>query len=265
MEGKIIINTGPTGSPDLIGENLQRLGVIVLSLPMIEIIQSKISSRNLQNIIDGKTYQWLIFTSSKGVDNFFKQLKSAHTEISDYPFKTAVFGKRTYMALQDHGLKPKVTNFGNTAVDLLKNLYPILQSGDKVLLVLGDLASPLLEESLKSKVKVDRLNVYRTVFVQAVDTHILHRIVKGDYDLILFTSPSGFRSFMHHTTGVMDLSKLKIACLGPTTEEALRTEGLKPLVVAKPSGKEGLIKGIDNFFATTRLKEIRLMEANKPE
>ena len=255
MEGKIIINTAPTGSTDLIGENLKRLGAVVLSMPVIEIIQLKIPSSTLQKIIGRKTCQWLVFTSRKGVDSFFKQLKPALPEMPGYPFRTAVFGKRTAIALHDHGLKPDLVNLGNTSADLLKNLYPVLQSGDKVLLVLGDLASNLLEDSLKSKVKVERLNVYRTIFVASLDHEMLQRIKAENYDLILFTSPSGFRSFMHHTAGVMDLSKLKIACLGPTTEEAILAEGLKPLVVAKPSGKVGLIKGIEHFFATPHFEE----------
>ena len=86
---------------------------------------------------------------------------------------------------------------------------------------------------------------------------ILHRIIEGNYDLMLFTSPSGFKSFLHHTAGTKDHSKLRIACLGPTTEKAILEEGLKPLVVASPSGKAGLIKVIENYFQSLHTEQIK--------
>jgi len=247
LKGKIIINTRPEGSEDLIGKALKKLGASILQMPLIKIIPVNIPSRTLTDIAKNNTYQWLVFTSKNGVDYLFEQLE-LDISTKSLPFKTAVFGKRTAMALEERGYNPDLVNMQNTSADLLNDLHPKLKSDEKVLLVIGDLASDIIEKSLKPKVNIDRLDVYRTVFIQSVDAEKLQRIVEDKYDLILFIIFSGFKSFIHHIAGTFDYSELRIACLGLTTEKAILAEGLKPLVVAKPSGKAGLIEGVENYF-----------------
>ncbi len=255
LKGKIIINTRPTGSEDLIGTALKKLGAVVLSMPLIEIFPINISQEVQLAITENATFQWLVFTSRNGVESLFNQLDlSKNTEI--LPFKTAVFGSRTAMALQEKEFTPDLVVHSNTSADLLHDLLPQLQSSEKVLLVLGNMASNLLEDGLISKVKVERLNVYRTAFVSSVDPNMINRIKKNRYDLILFTSPSGFKSFRDHTSDEILLRNLKIACLGPTTEEIILNAGLVPLIVAKPSGKIGLIKGMENYFAKSQYENV---------
>ena len=255
VKGKIIINTRPSGSEDLIGKALIKLGAIVLSMPLVEIFPISISQNTLNKIKKPNTYQWLVFTSKNGVDIFFDQF-GLPQNTNQLPFKIAVFGERTATALRRLGFEPDLVNLKNSSVDLASDLYTKLQNDYRVLLVIGDLASDLIEESLKSKVKVDRLNVYRTIFVQSIDNNILNLIVQNKYDLILFTSPSGFRGFLHHANNQINLRSLKIACLGPTTEKTILSEGITPLVVAKPSGRKGLINGIESYFANQSLNEL---------
>ncbi len=254
LKGKIIINTCPEGSKEQIGDALKKLGVSVLHMPLIEIIQIPVSQKTLLHLTNNNTFQWLVFTSKNGIIHLFNQLE-LDTGTKTLPFKTAVFGKRTALALKKKGFKPDLVNLQNSSADLLSDLYPKLKTDDKVLLVLGDLASGLMEKNLKSKVNVERLNVYRTFYVKKITDTILRTIEQNKYDLILFTSPSGFNSFKYHTNKLENLSRLKIACIGPTTKEVILTEGLKPVVVAKPSGTEGLIKEIENYFNAISLQE----------
>jgi uroporphyrinogen-III synthase len=253
LKGKIIINTRPEGSEDLIGNALKELGANVLVMPLIEILPVQIPKEVISDILKSKS-QWLVFTSKNGVDHLLNQLE-LNQKTKCLPFKTAVFGERTAMALKEKGIIPDLINLQNTSDDLLKELYPKIQYGEKVLLVLGDLATNLMEEKLKTKAQVERLNVYHTVSVQSIDPEILKLIQRNKYDLMLFTSPSGFNSFWHLTGNMINPASLKIACLGPTTEEAILAKGIKPLVVANPSGKAGLIKGVENFFAVSDRKE----------
>lgn len=255
LKGKIIINTRPVGSEDLIGNALEKLGAIVLSMPLIEIFQIPISQKIRLDITKNNIYHWLVLTSKNGVDSLFDQLDlSINTKT--LTFKTAVFGKRTAMALQDKGFKPTLIVESNTSADLLNKLLPQLQSNEKILLVLGDLASNLLEHGLRSIVNVARLNVYRTEFIKSIEPNMINRIKENRYDLILFTSPSGFKSYRNYTTDEVELQNLKIACLGPTTEEIILNAGLIPLIVAKPSGKIGLLKGMENYFAKSLYENV---------
>lgn len=248
LKGKIIINTRPEGSDDNISIALEELGAVVFTMPLIEITPIRLSLKDRLNVLKNDYYQWLIFTSKNGIDNLFDQLKE-HLISNQLPFKTAVFGERTAISLKKWGFTPDLISTGNTSEDLLNDLLPTLEPEDKVLLVVGDLASGLLSDGIKQTAQVERINVYRTIFVQSIDREILNRIKEDRYDMIIFTSPSGFKSFMFHAGGEIDLNKLKTACIGPTTEEALVTEGVSPLVVARPSGIGGLISGIEQYFA----------------
>lgn len=252
---KVIISTQAEGNKDHIGHALKTHGASILYMPLIEITPIPVSKKKLSDISIKNNYQWLVFTSKNGVNHLFNQLKlDANTKL--LPFKTAVFGKRTSKALKEKGFNPDLINLQDTSADLLTDLYPKLKANDKVLLVLGNLASELLEKSLESKVRVERLDVYHTIYKKLINNEILDTIKKDKYDLIVFSSPSGFNSFKYHTTNLINLCKLRIACIGPTTEEAILSAGLKPLVVAKPSGKEGLIKEIESYFNTHSIDTI---------
>jgi len=252
FKGKIIINTRPEGSEDLIGNALKKLGSTVLAMPLLVINPVQVSQKVLLDIAKNNIYNWLIFTSKNSVNLLFNQL-DLQNGISSLPFKTAVFGKRTELALRNKGYEPDLVNLQNSSADLLNDLFPILKTNENVLLVLGNLATDQMKEKLELKFSVERLNVYRTDFVKSVNKELLNQIRKNQYDLILFTSPSGFKSFKHHTQGIINLNKLKIACLGPSTEEIIMAEGLTPLVVAKPSGKDGLLRKIEQLFSIPAL------------
>ncbi|MCF6342746.1 MAG: uroporphyrinogen-III synthase [Bacteroidales bacterium] len=249
MKGKVIINTRPAASGDQIGEALQALGAEVLSMPMIEVHPGKLTAQSLHLLANAKPTDWLVFTSRNGVDSLFDQIETTRVQPVAGAVKIAVFGKRTANALTRRGMQADLVNLGNSSKDLLIELKPLLRQTDTVFLILGNLASGLLEDGLKTVAKVERINIYTTSQVASADPGIMNRIRTENYDLILFTSPSGFHSFVHHASNLTDLHRLKIACLGTTTEKAILQDGLTPLVVARPSGKIGLIQGIRNYFA----------------
>jgi hydroxymethylbilane synthase len=76
---------------------------------------------------------------------------------------------------------------------------------------------------------------------------VIKRISDGDYDLILFTSPSTF----HHFSTFVDtglLGNLKIGSIGTTTSKAIREAGFEPLMTAKMSNTEGLTEAILHYY-----------------
>lgn len=251
LKGKTIIITRPAGSEDLLGKALKELGAALLYMPLIKTMPVELPPQSLINIEKNHPYQWLVFTSRNGVRHFFDQYQGA-LDAPSLPFKIAVFGERTAMALEERGMKPDVQNFQNTSYDLLNDLYAALKIGDKILLVLGNLASDILEKNLKAKVEVDRINVYQTLFVSTINQKVLNRIKQEDYDLILFTSPSGYHSFKQQMNKDLPWDQLKIACIGPSTEKAILLDGIKPLITARPSGREGLIREITNHFMDSK-------------
>lgn len=247
LKDKVIINTRPVDKVDLIGNALEKLGAINLSMPLIRIVPITLSSRKLLDIRNGEIYKWLVFTSRNGVEILFQQLKQ-QGEIKSLPFKTAVFGDRTARALEQEGFAPDLVSKRNSAEMLPEELMPLLREGERVLLVLGNLAPDILQKTLESKAEVERADVYRTVFTQSNYPQILKLVKTNRYDMIIFTSPSGVKSFLFNAGSMINREALRTACLGPATERALKAEGIKPLVVASPPGVASLVKGIENYF-----------------
>lgn len=245
LQGRTFINTGTNTTENELSKALSKAGAYVLSMPLVEIIPLPITENMRQAILKG-TFQWIVFTSKNGVNGLFNQLPLQTSGTP--PFQTAVFGKRADATLRKKGLIPNLIHTGNTATDLLNDLLPLLRPSDKVLLALGNLAPDHLIHPIEKKANVERLNVYRTVFTPTLDSDILLKIKTGTYDLILFTSPSGVKSFLYHTQGKIERTSLKTAAIGSTTKKALQEEGIIPIVVAVPSGKEGLIKSLETHY-----------------
>lgn len=248
LNGKIIINTRPEASDDQIAEALCKLNATVVPLPLIEIKPIAIDKVLLRGIIQDGAFQWLIFTSRNGVDGFFDQLPKPEK----LPFRIAVYGLRTAEALEQQGYSADLVNQGNTGAELLDDLIPLLRKEDKVLIVTGNLAPDVLQNRLNDIVTAERMDVYHTQFVPEVSKETVQRIAAGNYDLILFTSPSGVKSFVHHAQNKIDLAHLKAASIGPSTTKALLEAGIHPCVEATTSGKTGLIHAIENYFAAER-------------
>jgi len=248
LNGKIIINTRPEASDDQIAEALCKLNATVVPMPLIEIKPIAIDKVLLHLIIQGGAFQWLIFTSKNGVDGFFDQLPKPEK----LPFRIAVYGLRTAETLQEQGYSADLVNQGNTGAELLDDLIPLLRKEDKVLIVTGNLAPDVLQNRLNEVVTAERLDVYHTQFVAKVPPETVQRIAAGNYDLILFTSPSGVKSFVHHVQNKIDMAHLKAASIGPSTTKALFEAGIHPCVEATTSGKTGLIHAIENYFAAER-------------
>jgi uroporphyrinogen-III synthase len=89
--------------------------------------------------------------------------------------------------------------------------------------------------------------VYETCQPKHADPVLLAKIEAGDYDLLLFTSPSTF----HHFRSMVEpslLGRLKIASIGSTTTKFIHEAGVEPLLTAKMSNADGLKDAIVNYY-----------------
>lgn len=230
---------------------LTERGAMVLDFPMIKILPVELTGEikaNLQNIAN---YQWLIFTSKNGVVFFFKFLSRLHIKVDELAaVKIAVVGKKTAEEVVKNNCKSYCISSGNTSEDLLKELVGKIEPGEKMLLVLGELAGNTLEDGLSKRNTINRINVYKTVPADAVSTEVLERIKKDDYHLILFTSPSGFRFFYKLMLDNKITGNFRTACIGQTTEKEMLRNNCSPLVVSSKSTDESFVEALEQFFLT---------------
>ena len=249
LNGKVIISTRAPETGDTLPDLLTAQGAVLLSLPMIEIRSAALSQADQEKILNLDRYDWLFFTSRNGVAQFFKQLIDL-TGSSELPanLEVAVVGTKTASELEYYGYSPAFTGKKHGSAEMASELLSTQQlASQNILLALGDLADDTLMKNLEENNRVDRINVYETCLPRQVDPMVIRRISDGDYDLILFTSPSTF----NHFVSLVDFSllgQLKIGSIGLTTTNTIQEAGFEPMLTAKMSNAEGLTEAIVNYY-----------------
>lgn len=255
LKNRSIISTRPSNGVDRMVSLFQEAGARLISLPLIAIEKNELSEEEEILLNNLKSFDWLVFTSKNGVYYFFKHWNDIfHGKNLPKSLKTAAVGATTKDALLKFGIEPSLVSTGKTSVDLLEQLKDQIKDDEelKILLSLGTLARSVLEDGLKSLVSVSRMNVYKTVPSQNIDQKITQDIKDDQYDLILLTSPSAFYS-LKECMAPFSVKELRFACIGPTTENALTEDGIKPMVVAETSTANGLFKSVKNYFELTHI------------
>ncbi|MCL4481614.1 MAG: uroporphyrinogen-III synthase, partial [Bacteroidetes bacterium] len=224
-------------------------GATVFPLPMIEIKPAALKPEEVANIKHLSSYDWLFFTSRNGVAHFFKQLID-QTGSSELPvtLKIAVVGSKTASELEYYGYSPTFLGKEHGSSELAAEFHKAYQpTNQKILLSMGNLADDTLKNQLGAENQVERIDVYETCQPKQADPLIMKRIEEGQYDLILFTSPSTFAHFSSFVDKKI-LGNLKIGSIGTTTSKAIRDTGFEPKLTAKMSNAEGLATSILQYY-----------------
>ena len=249
LSNKIIISTRPLYEEDSIKGYLTEKGGIVLDFPMIEIADPELSNEIKSTILAIHNFQWLVFTSKNGVIYFLKllhQLGLSIDSLSD--IKIAVVGKITAKELIKNKIVPFLISSGNTSQDLLDELLSKVQSNEKILLSLAELADNTLEKGLSNLAFPTRLNAYRTIQPSAYDEEIIEKIRQNTYDMILFTSASGVQNFNRIMEKEEIKSDFRAACIGTTTQKEMLKFNYTPIFVSSRSNGGTFAQELEQYF-----------------
>ena len=186
--------------------------------------------------LDGCT--WIVFTSSNGVEIFFRQLKARGRDIRSLAGKKfAVIGAGTRKELAEHGILADFVPSAFSSRDLSKEWIPELQKGDHVLLLRAREASGELPEALaRAGIAYTDAALYHTV-VDARKADELGRVLR-EVDYVTFCSGSAVRAFASMTEE-RDFAA-KTVCIGPVTEQAAVKAGFQVYQSAVVYTAEGI-------------------------
>lgn len=251
LHDKIIISTQPEESfPDLV-KALKDSGAHITNFPMIVVKEAEISKQQetlLQNI---QQFQWLVFTSKNGVQYFFQKYK----ELTGSPIlpkyvKCAVIGDKTGNELLKYNINPDFVSKSNFAEIFAKELKEqVILKDSNVLLLLGNLAGNILQETLQNNTSVQRIDCYETIKPQEDDLYHIKIIASGKYDLIIFTSSSAFQNFADIIKKYnIDIKNLKLASIGKSTTKTMAEYGTNPVFTAKQSNIDGISEEIKVLY-----------------
>ena len=247
LSGKRLVVTRAAKQSSGISARLAALGAEVIETPMIE-------TRTLERIADFNTlkdFDILAFTSTNGVESFFKQLFDAGCDVRVLAGKKiASVGKITEKKLLEYGIRCDYVPEDHTAEGLGKLLASLPTDShlepngeSKILLLQGNLADDTL---LKYLPHATRWIVYETLPVS--DLPEWKREAVATADAIVFASTSAVENFANLNKSCLSQGARQLAfCIGRMTESAAQKYGYKT-VVSEETTMDSLVKRIVEYY-----------------
>ena len=230
---------------------LEEQGASVIALPMIAI--RPLPPRQFREKIEKTTYDWVIFTSTNGVEQFLNQLRQLKMDIRILKSaKICAIGPKTAVRLESAQLKvdlmPKEEFRAEGILAELRKQSPLKE--EKILLIRSEQGRNFLPDALtRSGACIEQLFVYRTEPVkhptEAIRA-IKRELLAGEIDAVTFTSPSSVANFVT-SFGRAWHQKTKVASLGPITSAELAKRRIPVHIEAHPYTIEGLTQALERI------------------
>ncbi len=210
------------------------------------------TNRFLKVIAKLAEFDWIIFTSSNGIEIVFDFLRSLGKDARVFSSaKVAAIGSETADKLSEFGIKADFVPSDFTSKELGKQLTGFTNlHNKKVLLLRSQLASDELIECLeKTGAKVENVSVYRINTAKNKCDRLIEKIKTGEIDWLVFASSSSARAFFEQiTSDTVNSSGVKVASIGPVTSEQLRSLGVRVDVEASEHTIDGLLDEIEQTY-----------------
>ncbi|MFS0727350.1 uroporphyrinogen-III C-methyltransferase [Paenibacillus sp. 1P07SE] len=239
-----------------LADRIEELGGEPVEYPVIEIRQSAdpdTAAAIHEAVRTAESFDWLIFTSSNGVDYFFRWLREMRVDIRRFHrARLAAVGPGTARAIEAYGLIADELPQTYQAEGLLAALQGLLQPGQRALLPRGNLARGVLPQELRQAgVEAVDIPVYETVLAQSSDDEeVLRQLREKEIDIVTFTSSSTVTNLMQRLRqqGVSSpaalLQGIAAACIGPLTAATAREAGLEVRIEPEEATVEALLSAI---------------------
>jgi uroporphyrinogen III methyltransferase/synthase len=219
--------------------------------PVIQIVDPPDAEPLRKAVAELERYDWVLFTSSNGVERFFAELRSRGADARALGgIRVGAIGPGTGAALESRGIHADLTAREFVGESLAEG---VLKLGvRRALLPRALVARDALPTMLREAgAEVDVVPAYATKPVDRAQATNLRELVDGGIDVAMFTSSST-------VTGVADLlgedaatvlGRLTVASIGPITSATLRERGVRIDVESQVHTIEGLLDALDEYFA----------------
>jgi uroporphyrinogen III methyltransferase / synthase len=259
LEGRTVIVTRAASQAADLTTILESYGAKVIVCPTIEIREPDNYDRLDEALDHLYGYDWLIFTSTNGVEYFLKRLTDRGQQIADLDeIKVCAIGQRTADKLHDAHVHVDLVPSQSTAEGVFAALTEFVDlRGLNFLLPRAAAGREVLPEALQNAgARVDVVTTYQTVLPDNIDRGKLAAMLAGSGDCIAFTSPSTIKNlarlFDTHDLG-KTLAGMIVACIGSVTSEAAIDYGLHVDIQPDAFTTKDLAQAIANFYSDPRL------------
>lgn len=227
-------------------EKIVTNGGIPVTVPLVGFQAVALNEENKCKITSLHEYDWIVFTSKKGVEYFFEQVGDVHLPC------IAVIGDKTKQVLEKLGFQPHFVPTEFVAECFVEEFVPLLKANSKVLLVKGNLARTLIAEQIqKAKSICDEVIIYENRMPIESKEKLREVLTYEGIDIITFASSSSVHHFMKviETYRLHDyISSSTIACIGPVAKKTAEQYGLYVDVCANKYTMDGLFESLLHYF-----------------
>ncbi|HEX6478034.1 MAG TPA: uroporphyrinogen-III synthase [Ktedonobacteraceae bacterium] len=269
LQGRRILVTRTREQAGTLSERLLSLGAVPVEFPTIRIVppQDWEPLDNALRHLCASGYDWLVFTSTNGVNICFDRLHTLGYQPGNLGnVRVAAIGPATAAALAQQGITAHLVPDEYIAESVAAALIDDAQQkgesleGKRVLLARAAGARKVLVTELqRAGAIVDEVAAYSTVAVASDDgrgQEVVRLLQSHQLDTITFTSSSTVRNFMQWLMqckpGFVDefirhvtkQGRPKLACIGPITSQTVREFGLQVHIEAQEFTINGLVNAI---------------------
>ncbi|MEG0508404.1 MAG: hydroxymethylbilane synthase [Eubacterium sp.] len=250
--GKTIIVTRSREQSSNMVKQIAELGGNPIEYPTIKIEPIAESMTLLKNTFQSlEDYTHLIFTSTNGVELFFKALheEGKDTRILSGLHITAI-GSETAALLKAQGITADFVPAKYVGEELVKGLSPLLKKESRILIPRSKNARMYMVAELKKICSVDEIKIYETVREDNTDVDVVKLLKENKVDYITFTSSTTVQYFVEkigaeNTALVKNATTLSI---GPMTSEKMRELSLNVDIEAEKYTIKGMLNELCAHF-----------------
>ena len=246
--GRRIVVTRARSQASKLTARLEDLGAEAVEMPAIRIEPPADPGPLDAAVADVAGFDWIVFTSANGVDGFFDALARAGLDSRALrACRLCTIGPATAERLGQFGLRPDLQPKKFVSTEIVKALAEAEDlAGVRILCPRADIAPPAMVEDLAERgADVCEVTAYRTVPDGAGAKHVGHMLDRGELHWITFTSSSTVRNFFNVVDpGIVRMSEVRLASIGPATSATLAEAGFEPDARAESHTIDGLVQAI---------------------
>jgi uroporphyrinogen III methyltransferase/synthase len=223
LAGKTILVTRSVGQSSQFSARLQQAGANTIEMPALEIGPPS-SWEALDNAIANLSdFDWLILTSTNGIDYFFERLAAQGKDARALAgVKIAVVGEKTAQSLKQRCLQPDFIP-PNFVADSLVEHFPEFLAGKKVLFPRVETGGRevLVKELTAKGAEVIEVAAYESRCPEQICPAALDALQLHAVDIITFASSKTVQNFYQllEANGGANLDGVCIASIGPQTSK----------------------------------------------
>lgn len=255
LRGKTVVVTRARAQSAEITTRLEEFGATVIHCATIEVVPPSNWAPLDEAIKRLADYDWLVFTSTNGVEFFFRRVREKRTDNNPQPAAQIIcaIGPATAQALRVEGAVTNVVASESRAEGALAAIIDYVGGPERVrglnfLIPRARVAREVLPDRLRRLgAQVDAVEAYQTISPDVEPESIRRLFREQSIDAITFTSSSTV-SNLAALVGLEDLSGLLAntvaVCIGPVTAETAERYRVARIVHPHEYNTEALVDSI---------------------